>query len=227
MRIILIEDDQKLAAITKKGLEEEHYAVDVFHEGEKGAYWAAVNDYDLIILDIMLPGKDGIEICNEIRQKKILTPILMLTAKTSIKDKVKGLDTGADDYLTKPFDFEELLARVRSLLRRNQTYKAKTLKIVDLEFDPASRTVSRADKKIALTGKEYAILEYLMRNQGRVLTETMIFEHVWDMSFNSESNIVNVYVHHLREKIDRGFDKKLIKTIRGLGYSITDEDEYM
>ncbi len=152
MRIILIEDDKKIAAFIKKGLEEEHYAVDVFHDGEDGAYWATVNDYDLIILDIMLPGKDGIEICNEIRHKNILTPILMLTAKTSIEDRVKGLDTGADDYLTKPFAFEELFARVRSLLRRNQAYKTKTLKIADLELDPASRTVSRAGKKISLTG---------------------------------------------------------------------------
>ena len=225
MRIILIEDDKKIAAFIKKGLEEERYAVDVFHNGEDGAYWATVNDYDLIILDIMLPGKDGIEICNEIRHKNILTPILMLTAKTSVGDRVKGLDTGADDYLTKPFAFEELFARVRSLLGRNQTYKTKTLKIADLELDPASRKVSRAGKKIALTGKEYALLEYLMRNKGRVLTETMIIDHVWDMNFDPESNIVNVYIHHLREKVDRGFGKKLIHTIRSLGYTITDEDE--
>jgi len=225
MRIILIEDDKKIAAFIKKGLEEERYAVDVFHNGEDGAYWATVNDYDLIILDIMLPKKNGIEICNEIRHKNILTPILMLTAKTSVGDRVKGLDTGADDYLTKPFAFEELFARVRSLLRRNQAYKTKTLKIADLELDPASRKVSRAGKKIALTGKEYALLEYLMRNKGRVLTETMIIDHVWDMNFDPESNIVNVYIHHLREKVDRGFGKKLIHTIRSLGYTITDEDE--
>jgi two-component system copper resistance phosphate regulon response regulator CusR len=225
MRIILIEDDKKIAAFIKKGLEEEHYAVDVFHDGEDGAYWATVNDYDLIILDIMLPGKDGIDICNEIRHKNILTPILILTAKTSVGDRVKGLDTGADDYLTKPFAFEELFARVRSLLRRNQAYKTKTLKIADLELDPASRTVSRAGEKIALTGKEYALLEYLMRNKGRVLSETMIIEHVWDMNFDPESNIVNVYVHHLRGKVDQGFEKKLIHTIRSLGYTITDEDE--
>lgn len=225
MRIILIEDDKKIAAFIKKGLEEEHYAVDVFHDGEDGAYWATVNEYDLIILDIMLPKKNGIKICNEIRHKNILTPILMLTAKTSIEDRVKGLDTGADDYLTKPFAFEELFARVRSLLRRNQAYKTKTLKIADLELDPASRKVSRANKKIALTGKEYALLEYLMRNKGRVLTETMIIDHVWDMNFDPESNIVNVYIHHLREKVDRGFGKKLIHTIRSLGYTITDEDE--
>lgn len=225
MRIIVIEDDKKIAAFIKKGLEEEHCAVDVFHDGKDGAYWAAVNDYDLMILDIMLPGKDGIEICDEIRQQKILTPILMLTAKSSVKDRVKGLDCGADDYLTKPFAFEELFARVRSLLRRHQSYKTKTLNIADLELDPASRTVSRTGEQIALTGKEYALLEYLMRNKGRVLTETMIVEHVWDMNYDPESNIVSVYIHHLREKVDKGYDKKLIHTIHSLGYTIKDEDE--
>jgi heavy metal response regulator len=225
MRIIVIEDDNKIAAFIKKGLEEEHYAVDVFHDGEEGAYWATINDYDLIILDIMLPGKDGIEICDEIRRENIISPILMLTAKSSVKDRVKGLDIGADDYLTKPFDFEELFARVRSLLRRNQSYKTKTLNIADLELNPASRTVSRAGEKIALTGREYALLEYLMRNKGRVLTETKIIEHVWDMNYDHDSNIVNVYLHHLREKIDKGFDNKLIHTIRSLGYSIKDENE--
>jgi heavy metal response regulator len=225
MRIIVIEDDEKIAAFIKKGLEEEHYAVDVFHDGEEGAYWASVNEYDLIILDIMLPGKDGIEICDEIRRQKIISPILMLTAKSTVKDRVKGLDAGADDYLTKPFAFEELFARVRSLLRRNQSYKTKTLKIADLELDPASRTVSRAGERIALTGKEYALLEYLMRNKGRVLTETKIIEHVWDMNYDQESNIVNVYIHHLREKVDKGYNKRLIHTIRSLGYTIKDEDE--
>ena len=225
MRIIVIEDDKKIAAFIKKGLEEEHYAVDVFHNGEEGAYWAGINECDLIILDIMLPGKNGIDICDEIRQKNILTPILILTAKSSLKDRVKGLDMGADDYLTKPFAFEELFARVRSLLRRNQSYKTKTLKIADLELDPVSRTVTRAGRGIALTGKEYALLEYMMRNKGRVLTETRIIAHVWDMSYDPESNIVNVYVHHLREKVDKGHDKKLIHTIRSLGYTIKDGDE--
>lgn len=225
MRIIVIEDDKKIAAFLKKGLEEEHYAVDVFDNGDDGAFWATVNDYDLIILDIMLPGKDGFEICRHIRRKKILTPILMLTAKAGVEDRVKGLDTGADDYLTKPFALEELFARVRSLLRRNQDYKTKTLQIADLELDPAAHRVRRAGKEIALTGKEYALLEYLMRNRGRILTETMIVEHVWDMSFDPESNIVNVYIHHLRGKMDKGFDRKLLHTIRGLGYTIKDDDE--
>ncbi|MCP4216010.1 MAG: response regulator transcription factor [bacterium] len=225
MRIILIEDDKKIAAFVKKGLEEEHYAIDVANDGEEGAYQATTNDYDLIILDIMLPGKDGIEICREIRSKKICTPILMLTAKTAIRDKVKGLDTGADDYLTKPFAFEELLARIRSLLRRKQTYKSAVLEVADLVMDPASHTVTRAGKRISLSGKEYGLLEYLMRNAGRVLTDTKIIEHVWDMNYAPESNIVKVYIHYLREKIDKGFDKKLIKTIRSLGYTIKDEDE--
>lgn len=221
----MIEDDKKIADSIKKGLEEENYAVDVFYDGEDGAYWAAANDYDLVILDIMLPGKDGIEICNEIRGRNILTPILMLTAKDSLEDKIQGLDVGADDYLTKPFAFEELLARIRALLRRNQSYKTKTLKAADLELDPTARTVTRAGKQIPITGKEYALLEYLLRNKGRIVTETMIIEHVWDMNFDSLSNVVNVYIHHLREKIDRDFDKKLIRTIRSLGYTISDEDE--
>ncbi|MCP5106347.1 MAG: response regulator transcription factor [bacterium] len=225
MRIIVIEDDKKIAAFIKKGLEEEHYAADVFHDGKEGVYWATVNDYDLIILDIMLPGKDGIKICDEIRRKHILTPILMLTAKASVSDRVKGLDSGADDYLTKPFAFEELFARVRSLLRRNQSYKTKTLNIADLELDPASRTVTRAGEKIALTGKEYALLEYMMRNKGRVLTEHMILDHTWNMDYDPESNIVNVYVHHLREKVDKGYDKKLIHTLRSRGFTIKDDDE--
>ncbi len=225
MRILLVEDDVKIASFIKKGLTEEHYAVDVFHDGGDGAYWATANEYDLIILDIMLPGKDGMDICNEIRHKNVLTPVLMLTAKSSIADRVKGLDMGADDYLTKPFAFEELLARTRSLLRRNQKYKTKTIKVADLELDPSCRSVTRAGKKITLTGKEYGLLEYLMRNRGRVLTETMIVEHVWDMNYEPGSNIVNVYIYHLREKIDKGFDKKLIHTIRSLGYTLKDEEE--
>lgn len=225
MRILLLEDDLKIAAFVKSGLEEEHYAVDVFHDGDEGAYWAQINDYDLIILDIMLPGKDGLKICSEIRERNLLTPILMITAKSSVKDRVTGLDTGADDYLTKPFAFEELLARVRSLFRRSQSYKTKTLKIADLELDPASRMVWRQGKNLSLTGKEYALLEYFLRNKGRVLTEIMIVEHVWNMGFDPESNIVNVYIHHLREKVDKGFGKKLIHTIRGLGYTIKEDDE--
>ncbi len=225
MRILIVEDDKKIAGFIKKGLAEEHYAVDVFYDGEEGAYWAQVNDYDLIILDIMLPGKDGIEVCKEIRNKNIVTPIIMLTAKDALENKIKGLDAGADDYLTKPFSFEELLARVRALFRRTQKYKTKTLKAADLELDFVNRKVTRAGKNITLTGKEYALLEYLMRNNGRIVTETMIIEHVWDMDFDSLTNVANVYIHHLRQKIDRNFDKKLIHTIRGVGYIMKEDDE--
>jgi heavy metal response regulator len=225
MRILIIEDDKKIAGFIKKGLTEEHYAVDVFYDGEEGAYWAQVNEYDLIILDIMLPKKDGIEVCRELRNKNIIAPIIMLTVKDALEDKIKGLDEGADDYLTKPFSFEELLARIRALLRRTQKYKTRTLKVADLELDPVARKVTRAGKKITLTGKEYALLEYLMRNKGRILTETMIIEHVWDMNFDPLTNVVNVYIHHLRQKIDKDFDKKLIHTIRGAGYVMKEDDE--
>jgi DNA-binding response OmpR family regulator len=173
----------------------------------------------------MLPKKDGIDVCRELRNKNIITPIIMLTAKDTIEDKIEGLDEGADDYLTKPFYFEELLARVRALLRRTQKYKTKTLKVADLELDPVIRKVTRAGKDITLTGKEYALLEYLMRNKERVLTETMITEHVWDMNFDPLTNVVNVYIHHLRQKIDKDFDKKLIHTIRGAGYVMKEKND--
>ena len=225
MRILIVEDDKKVAGFLKKGLEEEYYAVDVSYDGEDGAYWASLNDYDLIILDIMLPKKDGIEVCRELRNKNIVVPILMLTVKDTLEDRIKGLDEGADDYLTKPFSFEELLARVRALLRRTQKYKTKTLKVVDLELDPVTRKVTRAGEKITLTGKEYALLEYLMRNKERILTETMIIEHIWDINFDSLTNVVNVYIYHLRQKIDKGFDKKLIHTIRGVGYVMKEDEQ--
>jgi heavy metal response regulator len=225
MRILIVEDDKKIAGFIKKGLTEEHYAVDVAYDGEVGAYRAQANNYDLIILDIMLPKKDGIEVCRELRNKNIIAPIIMLTAKDTIEDKIEGLDEGADDYLTKPFSFEELLARVRALFRRTQKYKAKTLKVADLELDPVTRKVTRAGKNITLTGKEYALLEYLMRNKERVLTETMITEHVWDMNFDPLTNVVNVYIHHLRQKIDKDFDKKLIHTIRGAGYVMKEKND--
>lgn len=223
MRILIIEDDKKIAGFIKKGLEEEYYSVDVFGNGADGLYWAKTNDYDLILLDLMLPGKDGIAICRELRRSNVITPILMLTAKDTLEDKIAGLDEGADDYLTKPFSFEELLSRVRALLRRNQKYKTKALKAGDLELDISSRIAVRGGKKIELSGKEYALLEYLLRNRGKVLTETMIIEHVWDMNFESMTNVVNVYIHHLRQKIDKGFDTKLLHTIRGSGYVLRDE----
>ena len=218
MRILVIEDDKKVASFIKRGLKEENYAVDVSHNGEDKLYLSRINEYDIIILDIMLPGKDGFQVCKELRRSHVSIPIIMLTARDSIEDKVKGLDGGADDYLTKPFAFEELLARIRALLRRNQDNKINTLKVADLELNPVTHEVTRGREKINLTAREYALLEYLIRNKGKVMKETMIIEHVWDMNFDPFSNIVNVYIHHLREKIDRRFQKKLIHTIRGVGY---------
>lgn len=208
----------------KKGLREEHYAVDVCYDGEDALFQALVNEYDLIILDVMLPKKDGFAVCREIRQEGNLTPILMLTVRDQLEDKVKGLQVGADDYLTKPFAFKELLARIQALLRRTQDYKTQTLKVGDLEMDPAARKVTRENKTITLTGKEYALLEYLMRSKGRIVTQAMIIDHVWDMNYDGLSNVVNVYINHLREKIDKEFSKKYIHTIRGVGYKI-DENE--
>jgi len=223
MRILIVEDDKKVGGFLKRGLQEEQYAVDVCRNGNDALYMAQLNPYDVIILDIMLPGMDGFTVCREIRQKSILTPILMLTAKDEIEDKVTGLSEGADDYLTKPFSFEELLARIRALLRRSQDYKTKELKAGALVLDPLRRLVTRSGKKIDLTGKEYALLEYLLRNRGRTVTPSMILEHVWDMDYMGSSNIVNVYINHLRNKVDKDFEIKLIQTIRGHGFRI-DED---
>lgn len=224
MRILVVEDDAKVAGFIKKGLVEEQYAVDVFPNGNDGAFWASENDYDLIILDIMLPGKNGLSICRELRAKGIVVPIIMLTAKDTVNDKITGLEVGADDYIGKPFAFGEFLARIRALLRRSQTYKEPLLKIADLEMNPATRIVTRGGQEIALTGKEYALLEYFLHNPGRVLSETRIVEHVWDMNYDPRTNVVNVYIHHLRSKIDSGFDNKLIHTIRGTGYVMKDND---
>ncbi|RMF10179.1 MAG: response regulator, partial [Alphaproteobacteria bacterium] len=188
-----------------------------------GEFLAEVNDYDLIILDLMLPKKNGITVCRELRASGVSTPVLMLTARDSVEDRVRGLDAGADDYLPKPFAFEELLARVRALLRRQSETKTPTLKLADLELDPISRRVTRAGKPIRLTTKEYALLEYLMRNAGKVLSRTLIGEHVWDMNFDPESNVIDVYISHLRAKIDKGFETPLLHTLRGQGYLLSDE----
>ncbi len=225
MRILVVEDDKKVGRFLEKGLQEEQYAVDLCRDGADALYFAQTNTYDVIILDIMLPGKDGFTICREMRENSILTPVIMLTAKDAVEDKISGLSEGADDYLTKPFSFEELLARIRALFRRNQDYKTKVLKAGDLEMDPLRRLVTRAGKKIILTGKEYALLEYLLRNKGRIVTPVMILGHVWDMDYDGTSNIVNVYINHLRNKIDKYSSVKLIKTIRGLGYQIDENQE--
>jgi two-component system copper resistance phosphate regulon response regulator CusR len=222
MRVLIVEDDRKVAAFLKQGLKEELYAVDVCHDGEEALYFAGVNQYDMIILDVMLPKKNGFEVCRELRGRSIHTPILMLTARTHVEDKIKGLHEGADDYLVKPFDFEELLARIQALLRRTQDYKSNTLKVGDLELNPVSRKITREGKPVILTGKEYSLLEYLMRNKGRIITQAMIIEHVWDMNYEGLSNVVNVYINHLREKIDKDFAVKYIHTVRGMGYTINE-----
>ena len=220
MRILLVEDEKKIASFIERGLKERHYAVDVAHDGEKGGYLADVNDYDLVILDIMLPKVDGLSLCKEIRSKKPDTPILLLTAKDQVTDKVKGFEGGADDYLTKPFASEEFLARVAALLRRKNKNKSTTHRVADLELDQLKRSVKRGDKEIILTSREYALLEYLVLNSNQVVTRTMISEHVWSEDFDSFTNIVDVYINHLRNKIDKGSKKPLIHSIRGSGYTL-------
>lgn len=223
MKILVVEDEQRVAQFIQKGLKEEGHAVDCAYDGEEGGFLAEVNEYDLIILDLMLPKKNGLTVCSEIRERGVSTPVLMLTARDAVQDKVRGLDAGADDYLTKPFVFDELLARVRALLRCGSESKAPILKIIDLELDPMSRRVTRGGKPIRLTTKEYALLEYMMRNPDRVLSRTRIGEHVWDMNFDPESNVIDVYVSHLRNKVDKGFDVSLIHTLRGQGYMLTED----
>ena len=225
MKLLIVEDDMKLAGYLKKGLSEEQYVVDVRHSGSEGIEAVARSEYDLIVLDVMLPEKDGISVCREVRRRGIVTPIIMLTAKDAVDDRVRGLNAGADDYLAKPFSFDELLARLRALLRRTQDYRNSGLKASDLELDPVSHRVVRGGIEITLTGKEYALLEYLLTNKGRVLTETNILEHVWDMQENPYTNIVSVYIHYLRNKVDRGFGRKLIRTIRSIGYTIPDDEK--
>ncbi len=211
MRILVVEDDKKVAGFIKKGLEEETYAVDVAYDGEDGLQFGSEGQYDLIILDIMLPKIDGLEILSQLRGQGKDTPILLLTAKDAVDDKVTGLNEGADDYLTKPFAFSELLARVRVLLRRGKAEVKTTLMILDLTLDLVSHKVNRG-------GKEYGLLEYFMRNQEKVLTRTMIAEHVWDYNFDTFTNVIDVYINHLRKKIDKGREFKLLHTLRGVGY---------
>jgi len=222
MKILLVEDEKKVASFIQRGLKEEKYAVDVAYDGNEGLYLADINEYDLIILDIMLPGKDGISICRELRKKGNKTPILMLTARDAIEDKVTGLDIGSDDYLTKPFAFEEFLARVRSLLRRNRKERTTQLKIGDLELDQLTHKVKRAGRDISLTGKEYALLEYFMLHKSQVVTRTMISEHVWNEDFDSFTNVIDVYVRYLRNKIDKEFKNPLLHTLRGTGYMLSE-----
>lgn len=226
MRILVAEDDSPLAAFLRKGLEAEHYAVDVVGDGEQAKYMASEFDYDLIVLDLNLPQLDGLEVLKELRSLKPSLPVLVLTARSRVEDRVKGLDLGADDYLTKPFSFTELSARVRALLRRGGVTADSTLRVGDLEMSRVERTVSRAGKRVELTPKEFALLEYLMRNAGRRVTRNMIIEHVWNLSFDTMTNVVDVYINYLRKKVDNADGPRLIRTIRGVGYQLgSDESE--
>jgi heavy metal response regulator len=218
MRILVVEDEVKIAQFIKRGLKEEGYAVDVAEDGEAGHFMLSSNEYDAIILDLMLPKIDGLTLCRTLRKEGNHTPIIMLTAKDTVKDKVKGLDSGADDYLPKPFAFEELLARVRVLLRKKDSRVQTQLKVEDLVLDLLTHKVTRGDREIELTVKEYALLEYLMRNAGNIVTRTMISEHVWDINFDTFTNVIDVYINYLRNKIDSGFADKMIHTVRGKGY---------
>ena len=225
MRILLVEDEEKVSRFVVRGLAAEGFAVDAAAEGHSGLDLATTYDYDLIILDLMLPGLSGTEVLRRIRANNHRVPILMLTARDAITDKVEHLEAGADDYLTKPFAFAELMARVKALLRRGSVERPSVLRVADLDLDRLSQQVKRAGRRIELTAKEYALLEYLMANSGRVLSRTMIVDHVWDQSFDGATNIVDVYVRHLRSKVDDGHDKKLIHTVRGVGYKISDETD--
>ena len=223
MKILVVEDEKKVANFLQQGLQEEEYTVDVAYDGEHGAILATTQPFDLILLDILLPKKDGVTIVKELRAKQIKTPVLMLTAKSSVDNRVEGLDAGADDYLVKPFAFEELLARIRSLMRRGVPEKTTVLKVSDLQLDTVKHIAQRGDRVIELTGKEYALLEYFMRNVNRVLTRTLISEHIWNYNFDTGTNVVDVYINHLRTKVDEGFEKKLLHTVRGVGYVLKDE----
>lgn len=222
MRVLIVEDQKKTAQFIRKGFIEQGYAADIIADGLEAENLAQMNDYDLIILDVMLPGVDGMEVCRNLRRRKIQVPILMLTALSSTEDKVKGLDCGADDYLGKPFEFNELLARARALVRRHQGAKPR-LKVSDLELDVATRKATRNGKEISLTAKEFALLEYLMQHTGKVVTRTMISEHVWDIHFDNESNVIDVYINFLRKKIDQGHKNRLLHTVVGAGYVMKEE----
>lgn len=218
MRVLVVEDNPKLASALQSGLTEHGFAVDVSHTGFEGEELASGEAYDVILLDLMLPDRDGIDVCRNLRRRKVAAPIIMLTALSATEEKIDGLDAGADDYITKPFEFDELLARIRSILRRGQAGESRTLTCDDLTLDLYTRVATRGDTQVELSNKEYALLEYLMRNQNRVLSRMQIGEKVWDMNFESTSNVIDVYVSALRKKIDRGFDRELIHTVKGAGY---------
>ena len=224
MHILVIEDEVKVASFIRRGLEAEHYSVDIALDGEAGLIQTFDQDYDLIILDVMLPKRDGLSVLQELRRHKLRVPVLMLTARDTVADKVEGLDHGADDYLTKPFAFEELLARIRALLRRGSQTQAAVLTLADLRLDPVSREITRAGKRIELTAKEFALLEFFLHQPGRVLSRVVIAQHVWGVDFDTFTNVIDVYVNYVRKKIDADFSPKLIHTVRGVGYVLKEAE---
>jgi two-component system OmpR family response regulator len=223
VRALVIEDGSKMAALLRRGLQEEGFAVDVAGTGEDGAWLGTENEYDVILLDVMLPDVDGSEVCRRLRAADRWAPILMLTARDGVQDRVAGLDAGADDYLTKPFSFDELFARVRALQRRGPSERPLVLTAGDLALDPATHRVSRGEREVELTPKEFALLELFLRHPGEALSRTRILEHVWDFAYDGDSNVVDVYVRYLREKLDRPFGKRTIETVRGVGYRLRED----
>ncbi len=222
MRVLLVEDERQIADFVARGLTEHGYSVDVAYDGDEAVYWPDVAQFDIIILDVMLPVRDGVEVCRVLRAKGVRSPILMLTARDAIEDRVTGLDSGADDYLVKPFAFAELLARIRALSRREPALTGTVLEIGDLRLDTAARAVQRAEVLLELTAKEFSLLEYLLRHPNQVLSRTMIAEHVWNYDFDSATNVIDVHIKNLRRKIDDGSPLKLIQTVRGAGYRVSD-----
>jgi two-component system OmpR family response regulator len=220
VRLLVVEDDAKLARALGRGLRHEGYAVDVVGDGDAAVMQAAVWEYDAIVLDVMLPVRDGLEVCRALRERDCWAPVLMLTARGQVSDRIRGLDVGADDYLVKPFDFGELLARLRALVRRAPPERPARLKVGDLVVDPATHEVTRAGTPVALTAREFAVLEFLARNAGEAITRTRLLDHVWDENFMGSTNIVDVYVGYLRRKLEQPFDRPLIRTIRGVGYAL-------
>ncbi len=225
MRALVVEDGSKMAALLRRGLQEEGFAVDVAANGEDGSWLGAENDYDVILLDVMLPDVDGFEVCRRLRAGDRWAPILMLTARDGVQERVAGLDAGADDYLTKPFSFDELFARVRALLRRGPSERPPVLAVGDLLLDPATRRVRRGEQEVDLTPKEFGLLELFLRHPGEALSRTTILEHVWDFAYEGDSNVVDVYVRYLRKKVDRPFGRRSIETVRGVGYRLREEPD--
>jgi two-component system, OmpR family, response regulator len=220
MRVLVVEDEIKMGRLLERGLTEEGHAADVARSGDDALWMAAATEYDAIVLDVMLPGRDGFEVCRELRERGVWSPVLMLTARDAVRDRVEGLDAGADDYLAKPFAFAELLARLRALVRRGAVERPAVLEVGDLRLDPATRVVRRGDVEIPLSAKEFALLETFMRRPGEVLSRYQLLEHVWDFDYENRSNVVDVYVRYLREKVDRPFGRDSIETVRGVGYRL-------